>query len=156
PPWNSELDTAKFGFGYAAGYDALRDVLTEADKKKLAAIMVEKAVLPILNDWVLPGTRIHSLDSMGHNWWGVCVSGAGLCALALLGEDVRAQGWIDAMDAGFEQWFRFPGNPLQNRVATFERSGPSYEGVGYTQYGISEYLHYRLAWQNTYPGRKPA
>ena len=20
-----------------------------------------------------PGKRIHSLDSMGHNWWGVCV-----------------------------------------------------------------------------------
>ena len=67
PPWYSELDTAKFGFGYAAGYDALREVLTDADRQKIAAIMVNMAVLPILNDWVLPGTRIHSLDSMGHN-----------------------------------------------------------------------------------------
>jgi hypothetical protein len=74
----------------------------------------------------------------------------------LLGDESRAQGWIDAMDAGFQQWFNYPGNVLQNRVATFERSGPSYEGVNYTQYGVSEYLHYRLAWQNTFPGRKPS
>jgi oligo-alginate lyase len=156
PPWYSELDTAKFGFGYATGYDALRDVLTDDDRKKIAEIMVSMAVLPILNDWVLPGTRIHSLDSMGHNWWGVCVSGAGLCALALLGDDARAQGWIDAIDAGFKQWFDYQGNVLQNRVATFERSGPSYESVGYTDYGVHEYLYYRLAWQNTYPDRKAA
>jgi len=156
PPWHSELATAKFGFGYATGYDALHGVLSDADLKKIAEIMVRMAVLPILNDWVLPGTRVHSLDSMGHNWWGVCVSGAGLCALALLGDDPRAQGWIDAMDAGFKQWFDYQGNVLQNRVATFERSGPSYEGVGYTDYGVHEYLYYRLAWQNTYPGRKAA
>lgn len=156
PPWHSELDTQKFGFGYAAGYDALHSFLSDSDRKTISESMIRLAVLPILNDWVLPGRRVHSFDSMGHNWWGVCVAGAGVCSLVLLGEDARAQGWIDAMDAGFEQWFRFPGNPLQNRVATFERAGPSYEGVGYTQYGVSEYLLYRWAWKNTYPDRKPA
>jgi len=156
PPWFSELDTAKFASGYAVGYDALHDVFTDADRKKIGRIMVSMAVVPILNDWVLPGTRIHSLDSMGHNWWGVCVGGAGLCALALLGDDARAQGWIDAIDAGFKQWFDYRGNVLQNRVATFERDGPSYESVGYTDYGVHEYLYYRLAWQNTYPDRKAA
>ncbi|MDE3068351.1 MAG: heparinase II/III-family protein [Verrucomicrobiota bacterium] len=156
PPWHSELDTAEFGFGYATGYDALHGVLSDADRKTIADAMVRLAVLPILNDWVLPGVRIHSFDSMGHNWWGVCVAGAGLCALTLLGDDPRAQEWIDAMDAGFEQWFNYPGDVLQNRVATFERSGPSYESVAYNNYGVSEYLHYRLAWQNTYPGRKAA
>jgi hypothetical protein len=156
PPWYSELDTAKFSFGYATGYDALHAFLAEADRHTIADAMIRLAVLPTLNDWVLPGRRIHSFDSMGHNWWGVCVAGAGICTLALLGDEARAQGWIDAMDAGFEQWFNYPGNVLQNRVATFERSGPSYEGVNYTHYGVSEYLHYRLAWQNTYPGRIPA
>jgi oligo-alginate lyase len=156
PPWHSELDTAKFSFGYATGYDALHAVLSDADRKTITEAMVKLAVQPLLNDWVLPGTRIHSFDSMGHNWWGVCVAGAGLCALALLGDDSRAQGWIDAMDAGFEQWFNYPGSVLQNRVATFERSGPSYESVAYNNYGVSEYLHYRLAWQNAFPGRKAA
>ena len=156
PPWHSELDTATFSFGYATGYDALHGFLSEPDRKTIADAMVRLAVLPTLNDWVLPGARIHSFDSMGHNWWGVCVAGAGLCALALLDDDPRAQGWIDAMDAGFEQWFNYSGNFLENRVPSFERSGPSYESVAYTNYAVSEYLHYRLAWQNTYPGRKPA
>lgn len=156
PPWHSELNTATFSFGYATGYDALRGILSDADRKSIAEGMVRLAVLPTLNDWVLPGTRIHSLDSMGHNWWGVCVAGAGLCALALLEDDPRAQQWIDAIDAGFEQWFDYAGNVLQSRVPTFERDGPSYEGVNYTKYGVSEYLHYRLAWQNTYPNRKAA
>jgi oligo-alginate lyase len=156
PPWHSELDTAKFSFGYSAGYDALRDILSDADKKTIADGMVRLAVLPILNDWVLPGARVHSFDSMGHNWWGVCVAGGGLCSLALLGDDPRAQQWIDAVDTGFVQWFNYSGNVLQNRMPTFERSGPSYEGVHYTNYGISEYLHYRFAWQNTYPDRRAA
>ena len=154
PPWHSELDTELFSFGYATGYDALHSVLSDADKKTIAEGMVRLAAEPILNDWVLPGKRIHSLDSMGHNWWGVCVAGGGLCALALLGDDPRAQGWIDAIDAGFQQWFEYPGNVLQNRVRTFESSGPSYEGVLYTNYGVSEYLRYRLAWQNVFPYRK--
>jgi hypothetical protein len=156
PQWHSELNTATFSFGYSTGYDALHDFLSEPDRKTIAEAMVRLAVLPILNDWVLAGARIHSFDSMGHNWWGVCVAGAGLCALALLEDDPRAQEWINAMDAGFEQWFNYPGNPLQSRMPTFERSGPSYEGVNYTNYGVSEYLHYRLAWQNTFPDRKPA
>lgn len=156
PQWHSELDTTTFSFGYSTGYDALHDFLSEADRKAIAEAMIRLAVLPILEDWVLPGKRIHSFDSMGHNWWGVCVAGAGLCALALLDDEPRARAWIDAVDAGFEQWFTYPGDVLQNRMPTFERSGPSYEGVNYTNYGVSEYLHYRLAWQNTFPGRKAA
>ncbi|MGH9599737.1 MAG: heparinase II/III domain-containing protein [Terracidiphilus sp.] len=156
PPWHSELDTTTFSFGYACGYDALHAYLTEADRKTIAEGMVRLAVVPTLEDWILPGVRIHSLDSMGHNWWGVCVTGAGLCSLALLGDDKRAQEWIDAVDAGFTQWFNYPGNVLQNRMPTFERSGPSYEGVNYMNYSVSQYLHYRLAWMNTYPGRQAA
>ena len=156
PPWHSVLETTTFSFGYSIGYDALHSFLSDADRKTIADTMVRLAVIPILNDWILPGARIHSLDSMGHNWWGVCVTGAGLCALSLLGDDARANGWIDAIDAGYSEWFDYRGNVLQNRMHTFERSGPSYEGVSYTNYAVSQYLHYRLAWQNTFPGRKAA
>lgn len=154
PPWHSVLETALFGLGYAAGYDALRDDIADQDRQTIASIMVRLAVEPILNDWLLPGKRIHSLDSMGHNWWGVCVSGAGLCGLALLGDAPHAQTWIDAVDSGYIEWFKYRGNVLQNRMRTFERSGPSYEGVSYTNYGVSQYLHYRFAWQNTFPDRQ--
>lgn len=156
PPWHSELDTTTFSFGYSAGYDALHSFLSETDRKTIAESMIRLGLLPTLNDWILPGARVHALDSMGHNWWGVCVAGAGLCALALLGDDARAQEWIDDVDAGYVQWFNYPGNVLQNRMPTFERSGPSYEGVSYTNYGVSEYLHYRFAWKNTFPERHAA
>lgn len=156
PPWHSVLETGKFCYGYAAGYDALHGYLSESERKTIADGMLRLGILPILADWILAPTRIHSLDTMGHNWWGVCVSGAGIGALALLSDDPRAQSWIDAIDAGFVQWFDYPGNVLQNRMPTFERSGPSYESVNYTSYGVGEYLRYRLAWQNTYPGRTAA
>jgi oligo-alginate lyase len=156
PPWHSVLETSRFCFGYAAGYDVLHEYLSPKDRKAIADGMLRLGVLPILNDWILSPTRIHSLDTMGHNWWGVCVAGAGIGALALLGDDERSQPWIDAIDAGFTEWFDFRGNLLQNRMATFERSGPSYESVGYTSYGVGEYLRYRWAWQNTYPGQKAA
>jgi oligo-alginate lyase len=97
PPWHSELDTSRFSFGYAAGYDALRHMLSETDRGRIADGMVRLGALTILDDWILPGKRIHSLDSMGHNWWGVCVAGGGLCALALLGDDPRARAWTDAV-----------------------------------------------------------
>jgi len=155
PPWHSELDTTTFSFGYACGYDALHGWLKREERYRIVEAMVRLGVTPTLEDWILPGERIHALDSMGHNWWGVCVAGAGLCALTLVGDDERAQGWIDAVDAGFSQWFSYEGNVLQNRAPTFEPSGPSYEGVNYTNYGVNEYLRYRLAWMNTFPERQP-
>lgn len=154
PPWHSELDTTTFSFGYSTGYDAIHGFLSDADRKTIANTMVRLAIEPTLNDWILPGKRIHSFDSMGHNWWGVCVAGGGLCALALLGDDPRAQSWIDAVDDGYVQWFSYTGSVLQNRMRTFERSGPSYEGIGYTNYGVGEYMYYRFAWHNTFPNRK--
>lgn len=156
PPWHSVLETSRFCFGYAAGYDALHDWLPADDRKTIVDGMLRLGAIPILEDWILPGKRIHSFDTMGHNWWGVCVAGAGLAALAIIDEDPRAAQWIAQIDDGFTQWFHYGGNVLQNRVATFERSGPSYESVGYTSYGVNEYLRYRLAWQNVFPGKTAA
>src|SRR5258705_9088210 len=92
---------------------------------------------------------------MGHNWWGVCVSGAGVAALTLFGEDERSQLWIDTIDDGFVEWFSYDGNALHNRIETFEQpDGPSYEGVHYTGYGLTAYLRYLLAWRTMFPGRE--
>ncbi|MCD6393199.1 MAG: hypothetical protein J7M40_06800, partial [Planctomycetes bacterium] len=37
PPWHSELNTARFCFGYAIGFDSIYDYLSQADRKKIAA-----------------------------------------------------------------------------------------------------------------------
>ncbi|MBI4873924.1 MAG: heparinase II/III-family protein [Acidobacteria bacterium] len=148
------INTARFCFGYGAGYDAIHEFLSADDRKKIAAGMIRLGVLPTLDDWVLPEKRIHALDSMGHNWWSVCVAMAGVAALALIGDDPRAPGWAEAVLRGLAEWFGYRGNVLQNKPANFDPAGAFYESLGYTDYALSEYLRFRLAYSNTYRGRR--
>ena len=154
PPWHSELNTAKFCFGYAVGYDCIYDYLSEAERAAIAQAMIRLGILPTLNDWLLPGKHIHALDSMGHNWWSVCVSMAGL-SLSLLGDEPRAQQWVQDVSEAFPEWFAFQGNVLQNKSLNFDRNGAFYESVGYADYALSEYLTFRLAYTNVFRGTKP-
>jgi hypothetical protein len=155
PPWNSELNTARFCFGYAVGYDSIHDYLSESDRKTIIQIMVERGILPTLNDWILPEKRIHALDSMGHNWWSVCVSMAGAAALSILGEEPRAQQWVEQVRDAFTEWFAYSGNTLQNKTLNFDRKGAFYESVSYANYALSEYLLFHLAYSNVYSDKSP-
>lgn len=155
PPWHSELDTGQFCFGFANGYDTLYHYLSEQQRAQVRSDLIRLGIFPTLNDWILPGKRFHSLDSMGHNWWGVCVANAGVATLVLLDDDPRAEHWVEQIDTGFVEWFTYAGNSLHNRIETFEESGPSYEGVNYTRYGVTNYLRYLLAWRTRYPRRQP-
>jgi hypothetical protein len=156
PPWHSELNTATFCFGYAIGYDSIYDFLSDAERTSIAKSMVQLGILPTLNDWVLPGERIHALDSMGHNWWSVCVSMAGLAAISLLGDEPRAERWVQEVSDAFPQWFYYQGNVLQNKSLNFDRNGAFYESVNYANYALSEYLLFRLAYTNVFRDTKPA
>ncbi len=155
PPWHSELNTARFCFGYAVGYDCIYDFLSEADRKTIAQSMVRLGIAPTLDDWVLGEKRIHALDSMGHNWWSVCVSMAGLAALSLVGDEPQAQEWVDRVSDSFLEWFYYSGNILQNKSTNFDSEGAFYESANYADYALSEYLLFRLAYSNAQPGSKP-
>jgi len=156
PPWHSALWTAAFTVGGAAGCDALEGYLSAPDRQRIIAGIVRLGIEPILSDWVLPEKRIHALDSMGHNWWSVCVSGAGVGALALLADDPRAAGWIRAVEAALEGFFDYRGLALLNKPANFDPAGALYEGVGYANYAVGEYLIFRLALTNALPAKPPA
>lgn len=153
PPWNSELNTARFCFGYAVGYDSIHDYLSESDRKIIVQTIVDRGILPTLNDWILPERRIHALDSMGHNWWSVCVSMAGVAALSIVGEEPRAQQWTERIRDAFPEWFAYRGNILQNKTLNFDREGAFYESVNYANYALSEYLLFHLAYSNVYLDR---
>ena len=155
PPWHSELNTARFCFGYAVAYDCIRNSISEADRKTIARSMTELGILPTLNDWVLGEKRIHALDSMGHNWWSVCVSMAGLAALSLVDDEPQAQAWVERVSDSFLEWFYYSGNILQNKSTNFDANGAFYESVSYANYALSEYLLFRLAYSNTYPNVRP-
>jgi hypothetical protein len=155
PPWNSELNTARFCYAYAVGYDSIHDFLSEKERKTIARDMIRLGILPSLNDWILAEKRIHALDSMGHNWWSVCVSMAGLTTLSLLGDEPEAEKWIERVSESFSEWFYYTGNVLQNKSINFDAKGAFYESVNYANYALSEYLLFRLAYSNVFPDAKP-
>jgi len=151
PPWYSELNTARFCYGYAVGYDCISDFLSSEDRSKIANSMIHLGIDATLDDWVLPGKRVHALDSMGHNWWSVCVAMAGLAVISILGDEPGAEKLVQKITRAFSEWFYYQGNILQNKTKNFDKDGAFYESVNYANYALSEYLLFRLAYLNTFP-----
>ncbi len=148
PPWNSDLWTAAFTVGCAAGCDALDDYLSIDERQDIHSGMTRLGIEPLLRDWVLPETRMHALDSMGHNWWSVCVSGAGIGLLAVLDDNEHADGWLDEVDTALAGFFQYQGHVLHNKPANFDPAGAFYESVSYAEYALCEYLLFRMARMN--------
>ena len=148
PPWQSELNTSRFCYGFATGYDCIHDTLSEAERATIRDAVVRLGILPTLEDWILPETRIHALDSMGHNWWAVMVGLAGVAALAIVGEEPQAEGWVAQIVAAIPYYFAYKGSVLGNKSPNYDDKGAMYESVGYANYGLYEYLTFRLAYQH--------
>ena len=100
----------------------------------------EKGVKPLLSDWLDPATRVHALDSMGHNWWSVCVSGAAMGLFALRDEWEEAGDWLNRIADSLPEFFAFPGNVLQNKRPTFGPDGEFVESSGYLDYTLHSLL----------------
>lgn len=156
PVWNSELSMARKAYMSAIAYDAVYKELSSGERKIIAQGLKRLAVEPLLGDWLLEPTRIHSLNSMGHNWWTSCVCMGGILAMSLQNELPEARKWVEAVDQALPQWFDFEGDVLQHKPKTFGENGGMYESINYAAFGIQEALLFRLAWVNMYPGRKPA
>lgn len=151
PVWHSWLQTAAFVVNCTIGREALEGYLSPEDRQRVTDGLLNNGVLPILQDWVLPKQRIHALDSMGHNWWSVCVSGGGIGALALLGEDERAAMWLNRVETALAEFFDYQGMVLLNKTTTFDPAGGFYESVGYAGYALESYLTFRFARTNALP-----
>ncbi len=91
---------------------------------------------------------------MGHNWWTSCVYNGGMLAMALQNELPEAVEWVETLNEAMPEWFGFAGDVLQAKIKSFDEAGGMYESLNYANFGIQEALQYRIAWQNTHPGRK--
>ena len=154
PAWRSELQMAHKSFQAAVAYDAIYNTLSKAERKEIAEGLYRLAVEPLLGDWLLEPTRIHSLNSMGHNWWTSCAGMGGLLALAISNEVPAAAKGAEQLIEVLPQWFDFAGDVIQNKPRTFDRDGGMYESINYASFGITEALLFRLAWLNSHPGAK--
>jgi hypothetical protein len=148
PPWHAGLGTGHSCFESAVAFDSIYDTLTPEERNTFAKRIVDQGILPVLNDWVLGGKRIHALDSMGHNWWSACVFGAGMAALAVMDEEPRAKDWLRRICDGSVEWLDFRGSLLDNKPPSFDSGGAFYEDVNYASYAVSQYLYFRLAWNH--------
>lgn len=153
PPWHAGLDAAAKSYSTAFGFDCIYNYLSPEDRKAIADSIVEKGIKPLLGDWIWGSSRIHSLNSMGHNWWSSSVSMAGVASLAVMQEIPQAKEWTETIAKALLQWFDFSGDVLINKTRTFGSNGGYYESIGYADFAMKEYLLFRLAWMNRYDSK---
>ena len=150
PRWNSGLATARGCFTSSLAFDCIYDYLSKQERQEIAAKIVKLGIEPAIGDWISEDKRIHSLNSMGHNWWSAVVHEAGLASLAVMNEVPQAKEWAEEVLRAGSEWFGFSGSVLENKPASFDSDGGFYESISYANFGVSEYLLFRLAWTNAF------
>jgi hypothetical protein len=151
PAWNSELQIASRAYNCAVAFDAVYDDLTSAERKNIAKGLERLALVPLLGDWTNEPTRIHSLNSMGHNWWTSCACMGGILAMSLRNEIPECKEYVETVAEALPQWFDFAGDVLQNKSKTFDDNGGMYESLNYASFGISEALLFAVAYKDINP-----
>jgi oligo-alginate lyase len=153
PPWHSGLGTGATVLAFAIGFDCIHAQLSPTERQHFADALLTKGLHPILDDWMLEPTRIHSLDTMGHNWWSALVFNAGIGAMAILQERPDVLPWLQRISEASKEWYSYAGSELETKPANFDRNGGFYESVNYADFAVAEYLRFVLCWQNafTYP-----
>jgi hypothetical protein len=150
PRWNSGLNTAHTCFAAALAYDCIYDYLQKRERKQIAEGIVALGIKPLLDDWLSEDKRIHSLNSMGHNWWSACAYMAGVASIAVRSEVPEAATWAQYVMETSREWFAFNGSVLENKPANFDAAGGFYESISYADFGLSEYLYFRIAYTNAF------
>jgi len=148
PRWNSGLSTSHYSWTASVAFDGIYDYLTKDERARFAQRIVDLGIKPSIGDWISDDVRIHSLNSMGHNWWSAVVFEAGTASLAVMNEIPEAKSWAEEIMRASKEWFAFSGSVLENKPASFDPAGGFYESINYANYGVSEYLLFRLAYTN--------
>lgn len=140
-PFLADLWTGSMCAQCTVVFELVKNVLTEGERREIVCGICRNGIKAVVDDWLDPMQHAHALDTMGHNWWLVIICGAGIACLGLSEEEERCAGWFETIRAGIHAFFRYPGNTLQNKHATF---GPGktreyIEYLGYMTYGFSTY-----------------
>ncbi len=143
-PWHADLCSAAITLTAADIYDIIFDCLTESERRVIADGILEKGVYAVLGDWVLPEKRIHALDSMGHNWWSVCITDAACAFLALSDhvDEEKRKSVLNCVDNALADYLTYPGSRLFNKLRNFDDKGLFYESVNYNSFGTGSLLRY--------------
>lgn len=142
-PWHSDLCSTSTTLALGCVYDIIYDYLTPEERQTAARGILEKGIVPAFSDWILPESRIHALDSMGHNWWSVCISEPATALLAIQDEiPDESRRLIALADEALAQYMSYGGNKLFNKLRNFDEQGLFYESTAYNNYGTGTLLRY--------------
>lgn len=143
-PWHCDLCSTATTLALARVYDIIFDYLTPDERRIISDGILKNGVYAALGDWVFPETRIHALDSMGHNWWSVCTSEAATAFLAVSDfvDEGKKREVLDLVDKALADYLTYPGNRLFNKLRNFDEQGMFYESVGYNNFGTGSLLRY--------------
>ncbi|ESQ79338.1 heparinase II/III-family protein [Asticcacaulis sp. YBE204] len=155
PVWNSDLGMGFSGEMFGLIYDSIRDTLTPAERRVLTSGYLEKLATPVFNDWIDGRRRIHTLDTMGHNWWAHIVFGTGVGLVAISRDDARAMPYLTRLETAGTEWWDYKGSRIETKIPTFDQDGGNLESVNYAELAVGTYLEFRLAWQEMF-NEKPA
>jgi hypothetical protein len=150
PVWNSDLGMGTSAYTYGLTFDAIYDALTPAERDHLAKALVKGAIKPILDDWVDGAERIHSLDTMGHNWFAHIVFGTGVAAIAIKTEEPRTDAWLQRIDEAAEEWANYDGSAIETKPQHFAANGAFVESINYADFATEGYLRFRRAWLDAF------
>ena len=152
PVWHADLGLSHKCYLTAIAFDAIYNDLSGSERKTIAKELNRLGLQPSLGDWLLEPTRIHSLNSMGHNWWTSCACMGGILALSLQNELPEAREAVMQLNEHLPEWFSFAGDVLQQKPKSFDAAGGMYESLNYANFGIQEALQFRIAMKNACPG----
>ncbi len=143
----TSLETERKVGTMATGIALFGDLIPEEDLKYFADETYKKGILPIMEDWVLPGKRIHALDTMGHNFW-IVITSAVASALVVM-KDLIPDGdyLLDEAIKAVKAWFEYPGNPMNAKQKNSDNGG-YHEGVTYFDYSYSTYMNFANIYRN--------
>ncbi len=140
--WHAELSTSMMTFAAAMCFDIIHDYLSEKERRELAEAIYSKGLQWLLNDWVLPESRVHALDSMGHNWWSVCIGRTG-CALIALWEYIAEPEYrLHLITEAMLDFAKYNGAVLLNKSPNFYHDGVYSESIIYFDLGVGELLRF--------------
>lgn len=149
----SELVSAGKAIYISYAYELFGDLFTAEENEKIIKNAYDKGIKFIYEDWVKHETRIHALDTMGHNWWVVMVSSGALAATIL--KDVIPDGEEIARVSAVccKEWFEYKGNPVNAKPVNND-NGAFWEGYSYQNYSLLEYTKFAIVYKKVF-GEKP-
>lgn len=150
PVWNSDLGMGFSGEMFGLVYDSIRGSLTPAERKALTSGYLDKLAEPVFNDWIDGAHRIHTLDTMGHNWWAHIVFGTGVGLVAIARDDARAMPYLARLETASVEWWNYKGSRIETKIETFDQDGGFLESVNYAELAVGTYLEFRLAWREMF------